>query len=126
MRYTNKKITKVDLKVSDAKKEIKRIQRGKHLPDNQRGKKTWFQKKVTNVKTFLSSEAKDAVGGYDDVLFCDVGFGVLVLARDLTNGKYFSWLGFLGEWRVLDLAPETQAKLHQWLWKRSSTSASTV
>ncbi|CAB9510760.1 expressed unknown protein [Seminavis robusta] len=112
-----------------AKKEIKRIKRGKHLPQNNNNsnntdsqKKTWLGKKVTTVKTFLSGEAKDAVGAYDDILFCDVGIGLLVVARDLTNGECFTWLGFLGQWRVLDLSPETHAKLHQWLWKSSNES----
>lgn len=107
------------------KKEIKRIQRGKHRPQAERenSKQTWLEKKVTNVTTYLTTEAKDAVGGFDDVQYCDVGFGILVVARDLTttNAKYYSWLGFLGEWRVLDsLSPETQAKLHQWLWTNST------
>lgn len=103
-----------------AKKEIKRI--GKH---QQRGK-NWLQRKANKVTTFLSAEAKNAAGGYDDVQFLDLGVGRLVIVRDLTNGQYHTWMGVWGEWRVWDLPGDVPAAIHQRLWDRSRSRSSAV
>lgn len=110
----------------NAKKEMKRIKRGKHLDESQQQeqqniRKNWLGKKVNRVRTFLVTEACNAVGAYDDVQFLDVGFGTITIVRDLTNGEYFSGMGAFGAWRVLDswLSPAHRASLREWLWRKN-------
>ena len=97
------------------KQEMQRLKKQKQETTNTR---TWLGKKAANVKNVLSTTTKNAVGGYDDVLFMDVGVGTLAVVRDLTNGKCYTWIGVWKEWRcvVNVLSAETNARLHQWLW----------
>ena len=97
------------------------MQRLKQTKQETTKSKTWLGKKAATVKNVLSTTTKNAVGGYDDVLFMDVGVGTIVAVRDLTNGKCYAWIGVWEEWRcvVNVLSAETNARLHQWLWKHS-------
>uniref|UniRef100_A0A7S2YDE0 Uncharacterized protein n=1 Tax=Entomoneis paludosa TaxID=265537 RepID=A0A7S2YDE0_9STRA len=90
-------------------------------------KSSWFGKKAASVKNALSTATKQVVGGYDEVLFCDVGVGILVAVRDLTNGKCYTWVGAFHQWRALTyhLSAETNANIHQWLW-HNQRGASTI
>ena len=103
-----------------AKQQIQHISQQK---DDAKGK-GWLENKINRAKAYIKTEVKDAIGGYEDVEFLDVGFGTMAIARDLTSTsrKYYSWLGVWGEWRALDLPMQTKASIHQWLWKRGRAS----
>ena len=83
----------------DAQKEMKRVKRGKHLPNDHPDKpKTWLEKKFRNVQTAVSAGLTSAVSGYD-VKFIPFGIGTLAVVHDLTTGEAYCWAGVLGDWR---------------------------
>ena len=129
-------LTRPSLETFHAKQEIRKIlQRQQQQQDttthpNPTKKKTrnWFQRKSKQVQTFLTTEATQAVGGYDDLQVLDCGVGILIVARDLTNGQhYYTWMGIFGQWYSLCeyLSVDTQGALHQRLWQRSRTGTTT-
>ena len=83
----------------DARKELKRVKRGKHLPDGHRDKpKSWAEKKLKNIQTAVTTGLTEAVNGYD-VKFESLGICKLAIVRDLTTGEVCCWAGVLGKWR---------------------------
>lgn len=98
--------------------EIKRL--GHEQQDKSKGKKNWIQRNTKKVSTFLSNTAKQALAAHDDVQFLDVGIGTVAVTRDLTNGRYLTWMGVFGKWHhVSVLSQETQESLHQHLWSNA-------
>ena len=100
----------------DVKVEIQKQKRHKV----QTTKKTWFGKTAAGVRNKITTEAKHAVGAYDEVQCLDAGVCMVAITRDLTSQqtKYYSWIGIWHRWYVWNLAPERQASLHEWLWKQ--------
>ena len=97
--------------------EMQRLKQKKQETKS-KAKTSWLGKKAAAAKSVLSTTTKKAVGGYDDVLFMDVGIGRLAAVRDLTNGKCYTWVGLWKEWRCVVhlMSAETNARLHRWLW----------
>ena len=85
----------------DVAKEMKRIKRGKHLPEGHRDKpKSWAEKKLRNVTTALTTGITSSVLQGYSVHFVSMGFvGKMAVVRDGTTGEVFYWAGILGSWR---------------------------
>lgn len=86
----------------DAKKELKRVLRGKHLPDGHQDKpaQDWFSQTIARVTASVGTELATAMGY--EVSFMHIG-GVCTIAIVnvmVTNSEYY-WIGVFGNWRYL-------------------------
>eukprot|EP00978_Attheya_sp_CCMP212_P009829 scaffold23424_cov57-Attheya_sp.AAC.1 len=81
----------------DAKKELKRVLRGHHLPENHPDKPKGFLTNALNrVQATVATEVATGLG-YENILgaFTIAFVNVTSVERDLF------WIGILGEWRYL-------------------------
>lgn len=87
----------------DAKKEIKRVLRGVHLPENHPDKpKTWLAKTVAKVQASVVTEASTAFG-YEVTLTKMWVFATVVCAHVPVARVDCYWIGIFGKWRYVTM-----------------------
>jgi len=81
----------------DAKKELKRILRGKYLPQEQQPK-DWFTKTMVRVQATIGTELATGLGGYEAQFIPVMGVCVMAFLQvPLLNTEYI-WIGIFGKW----------------------------
>lgn len=95
----------------DAKKELKRVLRGAHLPENDPNKpKDWLSEQFARAKASVATEVATSLG--HEVSFINVA-GVVTFATVTVTvmEMEFYWIGIFGKWKYVfqrSIAPSTQ------------------
>ena len=84
----------------DAKKELKRVLRGKYLPDDQQPK-DWLSKTMVRVQATIGTELATGLGGYESNYISIMGICVIAMLQvPLLNTEYL-WIGIFGKWMYI-------------------------
>lgn len=86
----------------DAKKELKRVLRGHHLPENHpdKPKDDWFSSTIARVTASVATELATSMG-YELSFFNVFGACNFVTVRVPLANQELYWIGILGKWRYL-------------------------
>ena len=80
----------------DPKKEVKRVFRSEHLPED-RKPKSWLQKTISKVSASVTTELATGFG-YEVTLIHFFGFATLAKVKiDVLNSEFF-WVGAFNKW----------------------------
>lgn len=82
----------------DAKKELRRILRGHHLPENHQSKpKSWLEKTVARVNAAVTTELATGLG-YEVTMMSLGGAAWFTTCRVPTTKSDFYWVGIFDRW----------------------------
>lgn len=86
----------------DAKKELKRVLRGHHLPQGHQDKPAddWLSRTVARVTASVAAEAATALG-YEVSFFSIAGICTVATVDVPISNKEFYWVGAFGSWRYI-------------------------
>ena len=85
----------------EAKKELKRVLRGKHLPDDHPNKpKGYLEKMAAKVTASLTTELA-TLPGYEQEMRSYGGAAILATMRVPTANMECYWVGALGQWHYI-------------------------
>ncbi len=89
----------------DAKKELKRVLRGVHLPEDHPEKpKSWLEQTMARVQASVTTELATGLG-YDLTFFNLLGCATLAFVRVPSARVDCYWLGVFGKWRYMTMRP---------------------
>ena len=87
----------------DAKKELKRVLRGAHLPEDDPSKpKTWLEQTLARVQATVATEVATGLG-YEVTLTSLLGFATVAFLRVPMAKVDCYWLGVFGKWRYITM-----------------------
>jgi hypothetical protein len=85
----------------DAKKELKRVLRGKHLPESHPDKpKGFFERTAARIAASVATEIS-TLPGYEVEMLNLGGAAVVVTMRIPTSNLICYWIGALGKWNYV-------------------------
>jgi hypothetical protein len=89
----------------DVKKELKRVLRGVHLPEDHPEKpKTWLEQTVARVQASVATEVATGLG-YDLTFINLLGCATLAFVRVPSARVDCYWLGVFGKWQYITTRP---------------------
>ena len=83
----------------DAKKELKRVMRGAHLPENQQPK-GWVEQKLNRLAASISTELATSLG-YEVRVTDYLGVARLSAVKVPVAGSEFYWIGIMNRWQYI-------------------------
>jgi hypothetical protein len=85
----------------DAKKELKRVMRGAHLPDDHADKpKGWLNETLARARAAVTTELATGLG-YEVGMTSILGAVHLATVRVPSVNRCFYWVGIFGKWRYV-------------------------
>mmetsp|Transcript_26037 Transcript_26037/g.30239 ORF Transcript_26037/g.30239 Transcript_26037/m.30239 type:complete len:317 (-) Transcript_26037:1745-2695(-) len=98
----------------DAKKEMKRVLRGKHLPENHPDKPAdnWLSNTITRVTASITAEVATSLG-YEISFFSISGICKLATVTVPSLSQELYWVGIFGQWRYVLSRDLKETKSHQ-------------
>lgn len=89
----------------DVKKELKRVLRGVHLPEDHPEKpKTWLEQTMARVQASVTTELATGLG-YDLTFINLLGCATLAFVRVPSARVDCYWLGVFGKWQYMTMRP---------------------
>eukprot|EP00542_Grammatophora_oceanica_P015821 CAMPEP_0194034590 /NCGR_PEP_ID=MMETSP0009_2-20130614/7013_1 /TAXON_ID=210454 /ORGANISM="Grammatophora oceanica, Strain CCMP 410" /LENGTH=200 /DNA_ID=CAMNT_0038675577 /DNA_START=390 /DNA_END=995 /DNA_ORIENTATION=- len=97
----------------DAKKELKRVMRGHHLPEDHPNKpRGWFNETMARVQATVATEVATGLSGYEVSVYNLLGAAILTKVYVPSVQMTYVWLGIVEKWRFVygyETTPTTTA-----------------